>query len=172
MARIGLGASAAALLLACAHPTPVVNRYVSYDVKSEVKPVGDVEGHFAGAFKNHGVCLKNVGRPDEEIGVLVASGTFDAVFTSATTTSTCTMTGRTTCTFDDKSTHTDEWTATCRFGPGGKLVSEGRGSYVEGTGRFEGIKGTATFAGKALIGDPENLWVSTMLTGETTLPKK
>lgn len=172
MTRIWTTALMGALLLACTHLTPIVDRYITYEVKSEVKPVGDVDGHFAGAFRNHGVCLKNVGLPDEEVGVLTSAGAFDAVFTSATTTSKCVMSGKTTCTFADKSSHTDEWTATCKHGPNGKLVSEGRSTYVEGTGRFEGIKGGGTFAGKELIGGSENLWVSTPATQNIALPKK
>lgn len=172
MTRTWMTAALGAMLLACTHAKPIRDRYITYDVENEVRPVGDVEGHFAGGFRNHGVCLKNVGEPDEEVGVLSSSGTFDAVFTSATTTSKCLMAGRTTCTFADKSSHTDEWTATCEHGPGGTLVSTGRTSYVAGTGRFEGIGGTGAFKGKALIGDPENLWVSTPTTQDITVPKR
>jgi hypothetical protein len=159
------------LLGACTHATPVVDRYVTYQVGSEIAPVGDADGHFAGAFRNHGVCLKNVGLPDEEVGFLTASGTFDAVFTSATTTTRCNMAGKTTCTFADSSSHTDEWTATCKYGPGGKLVSENGYQYVEGKGRFEGIKGGGTATGME-IGGPQAIWVSTAITRDITLPKR
>jgi hypothetical protein len=159
-------------LLACSHATPILDRFVSYQVKSDVQPVGDVEGHFAGSFRNHGACLRHVGLPDEEVGVQTTSGTFDGVFTSASTMSKCAQSGKSTCTFADGSSITDEWTATCKHGPKGRLVSEGRSTFVEGTGRFEGIQGGGTFTGKELLRDPENLWVSTPLTGTVTLPKK
>jgi hypothetical protein len=169
MTRISIYGLLGALLVACSHATPIVDRYITYQVKSDIKPVGDVDGHVAGEFRNRGVCLKNVGLPDEEVGFLTSSGTFDAVFTSATTTGTCSMAGRTTCAFADSSSHTDEWTATCRYGPGGKLVSEGRSTYLEGRGRFEGIKGGGRFTGMEL-GGPEALWVSTPTSKDVAVP--
>jgi hypothetical protein len=171
MNRASIGILVALLVAGCAHGAPG-DRFISYNVKNEVKPVGDVDGHFAGTFRNHGVCLKNVGRPDEEVGIMSGSGTFDAVFTSATTTAKCVMSGRNTCRFADRSSHTDEWTATCKHGPDGKLVSEGRSTFVEGTGRFEGIQGGGTFTGRELIGDLEGLWISRPLTADATVPKR
>ncbi len=171
MTRISICTLFGTLLLGCTHASPIVDRYVTYQVKSDIAAVGDVDGHFAGEFRTRGVCLKNVGLPDEEIGFLTGSGTLDAVFTSATTTSKCTMAGNTTCEFADNSRHTDKWTAICKYGPGGKLVSENRGTFVEGTGRFEGIKGSGTFAGME-IGGPEALWVSKATSKDVTLPKK
>jgi hypothetical protein len=159
------------VLLACSHSRPILDRFASYQVKSDIQPVGDVEGHFAGTFRNHGVCFRHVGLPDEEVGVLMSSGTFDGIVT-ATTTSKCGMSGKNTCTFADGSTITDEWSSTCSRGPKGKLVAEGHSTFLEGTGRFEGIKGGGTFTSKMLLREPENLWVSWPLTGDETLPKK
>jgi hypothetical protein len=172
MTRTSICTFLATLVLGCTHATPNLDRFVSYQVKSDVQAVGDVPGHFAGTFRNHGVCFRNVGLPDEEVGVLIGTGTFDGVFPSATTISTCDMRGKNTCKFPDSSSITDEWNSTCKRGPTGKLVAEGSSTYVEGTGRFEGIKGGGTFSSKMLLEDPENLWVSTPRTGTFTLPKK
>jgi hypothetical protein len=172
MTRISTFTLFGTLLLGCTHATPNLDRFVSYQVKSDVQAVGDVQGHFAGTFRNHGVCFRSVGLPDEEVGVLMSTGTFDGIFPSATTTSKCDMSGKNTCKFPDGSSITDEWTSTCKRGPKGKLVAEGRSTLVEGTGRFEGIKGGGTFTSKMLLEEPENLWVATPLTGSFTLPKK
>lgn len=162
----------AVLLAACHHAHPVADRYVTYSAANDVRPVGDVEGHVAGSFTNHGVCLKRLGRADEDVGVLRSTGTFDAVFTSAGTTSRCVLGGRTTCTFPDGSSHTDEWSGTCRLEAGGLMTSEGRATYVAGTGRFEGISGGGTFSGKALVAPPEDLWITRVLLNEEHRPRR
>jgi hypothetical protein len=115
--------------------------------------------------------LDNPGQKNEEFGVLDARGTFDAVFTSQTTTRSCTSKARNTCTFKDGSVHVDETTAECRFGPDGTLIFEARGAFVEGAGRFEGIQGTVSGTSWSLSPAPENLGFS-RVTGTFTLPGK
>jgi len=172
MTRIGLVFLLGALAMACASTSKTIHGLgFSYQTKSDVKPVGDVPGHVAGSWENRGICLDNAGQKDEEVGVLMASGTFDAVFTSTTTTTSCTSKGRATCIFKDGSFHTDETTAECKFGPNGFLIFEARGMFVQGTGRFEGIQGPVSGTSWSMSPPPENLGFS-KVHGEGTLPKK
>jgi hypothetical protein len=166
MTRIGflLGA----LALACASHT-IGGRSFSFEVHSDMKQVAS--GHWTGPFVNHGVCLNNVGQKEEEAGVLTGTGTFDGVWTSPTEMTSCTSKGQNVCTYLDGSTHTDEWTATCRPGAGGHLIFEGKGTFVSGTGRFEGISGTISWTSWNLSAPPENIGYSKVIT-EYTLPKK
>jgi hypothetical protein len=83
---------------------------------------------------------------------------------------TCRSSGKNVCAFRD-GTHTDEYTATCKLGPDGRLSFEGSGSFVSGTGRFEGIQGTTSFTSWNLTPPPENIGYA-KVTGKFTLPKK
>ena len=166
MTRIGLGMVLGGLALACA--PAIVNRGVSYQISSEVKPVGDVEGHFAGPWTARGLCLTNVASESEEVGIMTVSGTFDAVFASATVKKSCTMTGKTTCVYRDKSSYVEEWVADCvKDDP-----LEGRGTVVRGTGRFEGATGPTAWKSKSYTPGPEYLSCATVTRWEVAVPRK
>lgn len=115
-------------------------RVFSYVTKSEIKPVGDVEGHMAGTWERRGMCEMSTG----ELGVYAASGTLDGTKGKGT------AKGETTCTFADGSKLVNVWTTDFERGPDGlNVYKNGKGEFSAGTGRFEGIKGKFTFAGKA-----------------------
>ncbi len=180
MTRIGLGLLLAALALACATPAPTGpnGRGFFFQILNNVKEVAP--GHWAGSWANRGVCLDNVGQKDEEVGLSAGEGTFDGVWTSPTVTTSCAVKGKTTCTFKDGSSHTDEYTEVCKPGPDGLLIFEGRGAYVGGTGRFYGIQGTVSWTSRNLTppvsGRDISLTTSeigfSVVTGKYTLPKK
>jgi hypothetical protein len=155
---------------ACAATVRNADRWVTYEIKNSVKPVGDVDGHVAGSFANRGLCMTHVGLKDEEVGVVTESGTFDAVFASPTMTTSCVVKGTATCTFSDGSSRTDEFAGTCRPGPTG-LVLEGRAVFVAGTGRFVGIKGSKSWSSRQYTPGPENLEYVTIFDVEYTVPK-
>jgi hypothetical protein len=114
-------------------------KVVSYITRSEIKPVGDVQGHFAGTWERRGLCLMN-----EEVGVYVGSGTMDATKGKGV------GTGTSTCTLEDGSSFSTTYTMDTEPGPKGLAVyKNGKGQFTAGTGRFEGIKGTTTFTGRA-----------------------
>ena len=168
MARIALVVSVAALALACAS-TPN-NRTFNYQVKSDVKEVSP--GHWVGPWERRGVCVRMLGAKDEEAGIFTADGTFDGQWTSPTTVSSCSSKLRATCTYADGSSHTDEANLTCKLGPDGKLVFEGQGVFVKGTGRFEGIQGTSKIlSSKHLTPPPEDMSYD-VVDFKYTLPKK
>lgn len=175
MARIGLGVVPAVLALACATTAPPEKngRGFTYQVSNDVKQVEP--GHWAGSWANRGVCLDNVGQKGEEAGVMSAEGTFDGVWTTPTELKSCTSKGKTTCTFQDGSTRTEEWTAECKRGPDGPFSFEGRGVFVKGTGRFEGIQGSASWTSRSLFqpgpGETGEIGFS-VGTAKFTLPRK
>jgi hypothetical protein len=172
MIRIPICILLGSLLPACAPTAHYVDRYFSYQYSAEVKPVGDVDGHISGPFVRQGVCLKNVGMKDEEAGVLREKGEFDAVLTSEGKTVKCAAKGKSKCVFTDESSHTYEFSGTCTLTQDGGFVTEGRWEYVGGTGRFENIKGSGTFAATDLTAPPESLHVTTVITKEFSLSKK
>jgi hypothetical protein len=162
----------ATLALACA-PTAttvrnVMGRGFYYQVSNDVKEVEP--GHWAGPWANRGVFLENAGQKDEESAVLVESGTFDGVWTSATEMKSCTAKGTGTFTFRDGSVRTKEWMAECKLGLDGLLSFEGRGVY-SGTGRFEGMQGSASFTSRQVTRAPsETGWWTE--TGSFTMPRQ
>jgi hypothetical protein len=147
MVRAALGVLLGALALSCASTRQYTDLEFGYQVKSDFKEVGDVSYHYAGSFENTGVCVAHPGQKDETVGALSSVGTIDSVWTSPTSFRTCTLKGRTTCTFldPDRSTRTYEWTAECKYTPYGTLTFEGHGVFVDGTGRYKGIQGTTSW---------------------------
>ena len=56
--------------------------------------------------------------------------------------------GKAICTFEDGSSHTLRFTMDLEPAGKGLVRWKGRGEFVGGTGRFDGMKGTATFSGR------------------------
>jgi hypothetical protein len=136
------GAISAALALAPAAAAAGEMKWksITYVTKMDVKPVGDVEGHMAGTWSRRGVCLF----ADGEVAVYASGGTLDGSKGKGL------VNGENTCTLRDGSSLTMAWTVKFEPGPGGLPVyKEGKGEYVRGTGRFQGIKGTISFTGAA-----------------------
>jgi hypothetical protein len=113
---------------------------ITYVTKMEVKPVGDVDGHVAGTWARRGVCLFANG----EVAVYASGGTLESTMGKGV------AKGENTCTLADGSSVTMSWTVS--FEPGAAklpVYRDGKGEYVRGTGRFQGIKGTISFFGAA-----------------------
>jgi hypothetical protein len=181
MLRMGLEVVLAALALAGAPaakdvPTVTKNmtgREFAYRVTDGSKQVAGEPGHIVGPWADRGVCLDNVGQVDEEAGVLTSSATLDAVFPSRTVTKSCALKGKSTCALPDGSVRTHEWTAVCQHEPDGSLSWEGRGVFVSGTGRFEGIQGSVTLKSWELSPGPGTGVIAfSTVSAEITLPKK
>jgi len=172
MVRSVLVVSVGALALASVGAsTPKANgRLFFYSVKSEVVEV--TPGHWTGPYENRGVCVMNVGQKDEEAGVFTDSGTFDGVWISMTTTSSCGAKATNTCTFRDGSSYTTEAVLTCTSGPDGKPLFKGDAKIVRGTGRFEGIRGKQiVLKGQTIAPQPGELHYD-LVSLLYTLPRK
>jgi len=113
-----------------------------------------------------------VGTKDEEAGLFTQTGTFDGVWTSPSTMSSCSSKGVATCTFPDGSSFTDESDLTCRLGPDGKPAFEGQGVIVKGTGRFEGIQGTTNIVSSRHMTPPPEDMSYDVVDVKFTLPSK
>ncbi len=122
-------------------------RAVSYSVKNEVKPVGDVDGHVAGAFARRGLAFFKGGPADAEVAVFVNVGTTERTKEG----------GKTVCefvfTFEDGSSFRSNNVTEIRVTPDGKRSSIVRSEISDGTGRFARIKGTGTGSGKLVTPD-------------------
>jgi hypothetical protein len=141
MARIGLSIALGALALSCASTTVVSQRCFRYQSQNDTKEVSP--GHWSGPFAWRGVCVRNLGQKNEDVGRLEMNGTFDGVWKSPTETVSCGAKSVTTIYFESGS-YTDEAVSTCKPGPDGKLVFEGKGVFAKGTGAYEGIQGTTS----------------------------
>ena len=170
MTRIGLRVVLGALALACATTSRTIQgRGFSYQYRTDVKEV--YPGHFTGEYLNQGICLNNIGQKDEEAGILTETGAFDGVWKSSEEPTTCTFKSQTTCVFDDASSYIAEQAGTCKQGATGFLIFEARGTFVSGTGRFEGITGTVSLTSWTISPPPERMGWS-KVSGIYTLPKK
>ena len=113
-------------------------RVVGYYTSIDQKPAGDVEGHVTATFKRHGLCFL-----PKEVGVYESSGDFEATKGKGSGTQTFT------CTFDDGSSFTVKGKYNLEPLPNNLIrLTGGHGEFVAGTGRFEGVKGTASFTGR------------------------
>ena len=111
----------------------------SHVTKSEMVPIGDVEGHFIGVLVREGVAVFGNGEWAWMKGAYIrdlikGAGTGDSYITY---------------TFLDKSTITTRRKGTMEATPAGDTSgSKWSGDIIHGTGRFEGIKGTMTSSSK------------------------
>ena len=111
---------------------------VSYITQVEAIPVPDVEGHIILVGERRGVAI-------------FEDGSTAAYHTRAT----CDLTkfhgpcqGYTNLTYPDGSKTMAKYQLTFEIPAGKKLPTlKGKGEFIKGTGRFEGIKGTVSFAG-------------------------
>ena len=88
-----------------------------------------------------------------------------------------TMEGFSQYTFSDKSTNVVKWKSQLAKKEGQQLITvSGKGTYVNGTGRFEGIQGDITFTGKYVTPyDKEKGMLGDLIvdvTSNYTLPSK
>jgi hypothetical protein len=100
--------------------------------------VGDVEGHYIGAYERKGLAFHGKG----EIAIQFCKGTFDS---SGGITS---YQGHSILHFEDGSTVSMKYEGKSVPASGGKMrSSEATFEFTTGTGRFEGIKGKGSFSG-------------------------
>ena len=107
--------------------------------KVEWIAVPDVEKHVVALYERRGVAICE----DGETSAYHTRGTADLIKGQGT------YHGYTDYTYEDGSIAIFEYTGNVTLTPGEKLRTlKGEGKYIKGTGRFEGIKGKASFTGK------------------------
>lgn len=105
----------------------------------EYIPILDAPGHIVGIFERQGDVLFEDGEKAKQI----LRGTVDINRGQGT------FQGYSLFTFEDGSTTIAKMEGVIKIPPGKKLPgSEGKGKYIKGTGRFQGIEGTLTIKGK------------------------
>lgn len=138
--------------------------YTSQMTKMEFTKFPDVEGHVVGVFERRGVAIF-----ENEIAVLELWGRFDYIKKQGP------WEGYTTITFKDGSTFTYKFQGASSSDPGAAKLLKGKGEFIKGTGRFEGIKGQLSLDGRFVTPFTKDKtkgdnWVE--VTGTYTLPKK
>jgi hypothetical protein len=153
------------MLAAQAGAETVKYNYTTNHTRVEWVSVPDMKGHIAGIWERRGVAIF-----ENEVAALTMRGTFDGKKGKLS------IQGYSQTTFKDGSTITQKTQCTLSPPPGEKLrLYEGKGEYIEGTGRFEGIKGTITFTGREITPFTHDdiaayNWIE--VNGTYTLPKK
>jgi len=138
--------------------------YTSQITKLEYVLFPDVKGHIVGVFERRGVAIF-----ENEVAAVDLRGTLDFIKGKGP------WEGYTITTFKDGSTFTVKFQGATTSAPDGTKLLKGKGKYIKGTGRFEGIKGEVSLNGRFITpltkdktkGDN---WVE--VTGTYTLPKK
>ena len=115
-------------------------RTVYHFVKVEVMPVGNVPGHVVGIVDARGLIFPDTG----EVGTYSGKIIFDLTNGAGSPQSYWVTT------FEDKSTIMTLNKAVTTPRPDGTSTFEGTATYIGGTGRFAGIKGTTSFTGKRM----------------------
>jgi hypothetical protein len=132
-------------------------KVVSHTTKVEMVPVPDVEKHAVGLFEKKGVAIYENG----ETAAYDTRGTFDFIKGQGPWDGYCQIS------YADGSTIITKYQGTSTIVEGKKLL-KGEGKYIKGTGRFEGIKGKFSLAGKYIT----KAYSVVDVTGTYTLPKK
>ncbi|MBN1293732.1 MAG: hypothetical protein JXB48_17960 [Candidatus Latescibacteria bacterium] len=116
------------------------SRQYFHIVKTEMVEVGDTPGHVVGYIHNAGLVEMENG----EIGTYEGWYTFDYTNGSGK------FSGYAKNTFEDGSTQLTEIDNAATTAMQGGKVSElkGKFTFISGSGRYKGIKGTGTFSGK------------------------
>jgi hypothetical protein len=140
-------------------------KVTSYVVKMEGVPVPDVEGHFIGMHERRGLAIFE----DGEVRAYHTRGTFDIIKGQGS------FQGYTTLTSKDGAETMVKYQGNMTLPPGEKLpIFSGKGEYIKGTGRFQGIKGEISFKGKNItpFGKETKGDVAIDATGTYTLPSQ
>ena len=136
-----IGIFVAATCLPTSQATAEEKKYkiINYVSKVERLPVGDKEGHNLGFYERRGIVIYE----DGEMAAFIGRGTFDLTNLGGT------GEGYSLTTYKDGSTEWAKIRFTLVLPPGEKLLPfvEHKGEYIEGTGRFKGIKGSFTCKG-------------------------
>jgi hypothetical protein len=112
-------------------------RVTNYLVKMEYTPVTDVDKHVVGTYERRGIAVFENG----EVAAYHTLGTFDFVDSNGP------FHGYTTLTYKDGSTTMLSYDAIMTKESGNMPTLKGKGDYIKGTGKYEGIKGTVSFTG-------------------------
>ena len=140
-------------------------KYTSQLTRVELAPVPDVEGHVVILYVRRGVAIF-----ENEVAPFMTMGTADLVKRLGP------FQGYSQITFKDGSTFNYNYTGALMLAPGAKLRSyKGKGKFIKGTGRFEGIKGKVSFTGRYITPFTKDKtkgdnWME--VTGSYTLRKK
>jgi len=138
-------------------------RIVFHYVKVEVIQVGDVAGHVIGVAEARGLYFDDI---KKEVGTYSNRVMFDYINGSGT------HWGYDLRTYEDGSTMVTKFEGTTMAGEGGISSFKGTGSFIKGTGRYEGIQGGTSYAGKRLApltpGGPADCYAD--FTGSYTVP--
>ncbi len=111
--------------------------------KQEFVEVSDVPDHWIGVIECEGIVFRESG----EVGTYKFWGTGDYVKGTGP------AEGYGIATYEDGSTYTDKWQDVLTAGDEGKSASlTGTYQFINGTGRFAGIKGEGTFTGQSFGG--------------------
>jgi len=114
-------------------------KITTYIVRAELIPVPDTEKHAVGIFERRGVAIYENG----ETAAYHSRGTFDFAKGSGP------FQGYTNLKYKDGSTTMVKFQGKMTINPSSKSRTlTGKGEYIKGTGRFEGIKGNVSFSGK------------------------
>jgi len=162
---IGIFLIAALVLLPA---TQVKAETMKYDATSQITKweyvlFPDVEGHKVGVWERRGVAIF-----ENEVAAVTIWGTTDIIKNKGAWESYSQIT------FKDGSTFTYNLQGAMMIVEGVKLIN-GKGKYIKGTGRFEGIKGKLSLTGRYITPITKDKtkgdnW--TEVTGTYTLPKK
>jgi len=162
---IGVFLIAALLLIPAAQAGEKTMKYnyTSQVTKLEYILFPDVKGHVLGVIEKRGVAIF-----ENEVAALDTLLTFDTIKKQGP------WEGYSQITFKDGSTFTQKFQGATTFANGEKLT-KGKGKYIKGTGRFEGIKGEFSFTGREITPYTKDKtkgdnWGEG--TGTYTLPKK
>ena len=114
-------------------------RITSYLVKVEAVPVPDVEGHVVGVYERRGVAIYENG----ETAAYHTRGTFDFIKSQGP------FQGYSQMTYKDGSSAIVKYQGEMKMVSGEKFPTfSGKGEYIKGTGKYEGIKGSMSFNAK------------------------
>ena len=142
-------------------------KLISQNTKIDAIPVPDMKGHIIGILEKRGLAIYENG----EIAAYHTRATFDVTRGKGGP-----FWGYTDYKFEDGSTIVTKYQGTSWVPSGKKLSSlKGTGEYVNGTGRFTGIKGKLSFNGKYITPytkDETKGDTIVEVTGSYTLPKK
>ena len=158
----------AALLFAPATPAraePMKYNYSTQITKMEFTVFPDVEGHVVGVLERRGVAIF-----ENEVAIIELWLTFDFIKRQGP------WKGYARITFKDGSTFTQALEGVSSAPPDARnlLEGKGKGEYIKGTGRFEGIKGQLSLKGRLITYTEDKSkgdnWVE--VAGTYSLPKK
>jgi hypothetical protein len=138
--------------------------YTSQMTKLEFTMFPDTKGHAVGVFERRGVAIF-----ENEVAAFELRGTFDYIKKQGP------WEGYAQTTFKDGSTFMYKFQGASSNSADGTKLLKGKGEFIKGTGRFEGIKGQVSLNGRNITPYTKDKtkgdnWVE--VTGTYTLSKK